>query len=68
MATDLRPGMPVKVANSKDLYYGFEGQVQKVVDGFVGVIFAGGNWLKHVRFRPSDLEVVEARGKKRGKK
>jgi hypothetical protein len=65
MATDLRPGMPVKVINQKDTYFGFEGQVQKVVDGAVGVIFTNGNWAKQVRFWPEDLQIIEARGKKR---
>jgi hypothetical protein len=60
--------MPVKVVNPRDIYYGFEGQIQKVVDGAVGVIFTSGNWAKHVRFAPQDLEVVEQRGKKKGKK
>jgi hypothetical protein len=67
MAAELRPGMPVKVINPRDLYYGFEGQVQKVVDGGVGVIFTNGNWAKHVRFAPGDLEIVEPRGKRRKK-
>ncbi|MBC8121593.1 MAG: DUF3252 domain-containing protein [Gemmatimonadaceae bacterium] len=59
--------MPVKVVNPRDQYYGFEGQVQKVVDGAVGVIFSGGNWIKLVRFASKDLEVVEQRGKRRKK-
>lgn len=67
MAVELRPGMPVKVVNPKDQYYGFEGQIQRVVDGAVGVIFTNGNWAKHVRFWPGDLEIVEQRGKKRKK-
>ncbi|BAC89182.1 NAD(P)H dehydrogenase subunit NdhS [Gloeobacter violaceus] len=67
MTPELRPGMPVKVINPRDLYYGFEGQIQKVVDGYVGVIFGGATWIKHVRFVPSDLTVIEPRGKKRGK-
>ncbi len=67
MSTEIRPGMPVKVVNPRDQYYGYEGQVQRVIDGYVGVIFAGGNWLKNVRFRAQDLQVIEPRGKKRGK-
>ncbi|WP_287129948.1 NAD(P)H dehydrogenase subunit NdhS [Candidatus Cyanaurora vandensis] len=55
----IRPGMPVKVINPDDIYYGFEGQVQKLIDGMVAVIFTGGNWIKLVSFKPKDLEVLE---------
>ena len=38
------PGSPVKVTNADDTYYGFEGQVQRVTDGKIAVLFEGGNW------------------------
>jgi len=54
------PGSAVRVSNIGDTYYGFEGQVQRVSDGKVAVIFSGGNWEKMVSFRPSELELVDA--------
>ncbi len=54
------PGSLVRVTNPADLYYGFEGQVQRLTDGRVAVIFGGGNWEKIVSFRPSELELVDA--------
>jgi len=61
----IRPGMSVKIVNADDIYYGFEGQVQKLIDGYVAVIFTGGNWTKLVSFKPADLQILEkAKGKK----
>lgn len=60
MAEMLFPGTLVRVTNPTDLYYGFEGQVQRLTDGRVAVVFSGGNWEKIVSFRPSELEVVDA--------
>lgn len=54
------PGSLVRITNTTDLYYGFEGQVQRVTDGRVAVVFSGGNWEKIVSFRPSELELVDA--------
>jgi hypothetical protein len=54
------PGSLVRITNPADLYYGFEGQVQRVTDNRVAVIFGGGNWEKIVSFRPSELELVDA--------
>ena len=59
------PGSPVRITNVDDTYYGFEGQVQRVSDGKVAVLFEGGNWDKLVTFKMSDLEAVKP---KRGKK
>lgn len=59
------PGSPVRITNIDDTYFGFEGQVQRVTDGKVAVLFEGGNWDKLVTFKTSDLEVVQPR---RGKK
>ncbi|NJL86583.1 MAG: DUF3252 domain-containing protein [Leptolyngbyaceae cyanobacterium SM1_1_3] len=58
------PGSPVKVVNLDDTYYGFEGQVQRISDGKIAVLFEGGNWDKLVTFKLSDLALVE---KSRGK-
>jgi hypothetical protein len=59
------PGMAVKVINPEDTYFGFEGQVQRVADSRIGVLFEGGNWDKLVSFRPSDLETMD---KSKGKR
>ncbi len=58
MDMSILPGMPVRVTNKRDIYYGFQGQVQRVADGRAAVIFGGGNWEKNVTFRLSELEVV----------
>jgi len=54
------PGSLVRITNPADLYYGFEGQVQRLTDNRVAVVFSGGNWEKIVSFRPSELELVDA--------
>ena len=61
------PGSPVRVTNVDDTYYGFQGQVQRITDGDVAVLFEGGNWDKLVTFKLSELETVvktAGRGKK----
>jgi NAD(P)H dehydrogenase subunit S len=62
--TLLLPGSTVRVTNASDTYYKFEGQVQRVSDGRAAVIFSGGNWLKIVTFRLSELEAIDPRQKK----
>lgn len=61
----LFPGAAVRVVNADDTYYGFQGQVQRISDGKVAVLFEGGNWDKLVTFNASELEPLETR---RGKK
>ena len=61
------PGSLVRVTNTEDTYYGFQGLVQRVTDGKVAVLFEGGNWDKLITFRLSELEPVEAPSKKKGK-
>jgi hypothetical protein len=53
------PGSTIRVKNTNDIYYGFQGFVQRVTDGKVAVIFEGGNWDKMVTFRLSELELVD---------
>ncbi len=53
------PGATVRVTNPDDIYYHFEGLVQRVSDGKVGVFLEGGNWDKLVTFQLSELEAVE---------
>ena len=62
------PGSAVRVKNTGDTYYGFQGQVQRVSDGHAAVIFEGGNWTKMISFRLSELESVDVSSRKKGKK
>ncbi len=62
------PGSTVRVTNTNDTYYQFQGLVQWVSDGKVAVLFEGGNWDKLVTFRLSELEEVDlSTAKKKGK-
>ncbi|NJM48091.1 MAG: DUF3252 domain-containing protein [Alkalinema sp. RU_4_3] len=61
------PGSLVKVTNTDDIYYGFQGLVQRVTDGKVAVLFENGNWDKLITFRLSELVPVEVVAKKKGK-
>jgi len=61
------PGATVRVKNPADIYYRYEGLVQRLSDGKVAVLFEGGNWDKLVTFRLPELELVETAGKKKGK-
>jgi hypothetical protein len=54
------PGSAVRVKDSVEIYYGFQGQVQRVTDGKAAVLFEGGNWDKLITFRLSQLEIVDA--------
>jgi hypothetical protein len=53
------PGSTIRVNNSNDIYYGFQGLVQRITDGKVAVLFEGGNWDKMVTFRLSEIELVD---------
>jgi hypothetical protein len=53
------PGSTIRVKNTNDIYYNFQGFVQRVTDGKAAVIFEGGNWDKIVTFRLSELELVD---------
>ncbi|MGB3206091.1 MAG: NAD(P)H dehydrogenase subunit NdhS [Crinalium sp.] len=59
------PGSAVKVKNPTDIYYGFEGLVQRITDGKAAVLFEGGNWDKMITFRLSELEVMETTASKK---
>jgi hypothetical protein len=62
------PGSAVRVINSNDTYYGFQGLVQRISDGKAAVLFEGGNWDKLITFRMSELEIVDATaGRKKAK-
>lgn len=57
------PGSIVKVTNSEDTYYNFEGLVQRVTDGKAAVLFEGGNWDKLITFRLSELAIIDPKKK-----
>ena len=60
------PGATVKVTNPEDIYYNFQGLVQRIDDDRVAVLFEGGNWDKLVTFSLSELESVQLKvGKKK---
>ncbi len=60
------PGSTVTVINSDDIYYKFQGLVQRIDDGRVAVLFEDGNWDKLVTFNISELEPVDlSAGKKK---
>ena len=52
------PGSTIRVKNSNDIYYGFQGFVQRVTDGKAAVIFEGGNWDKMVTFRAVRIRII----------
>ncbi|AFZ16055.1 NAD(P)H dehydrogenase subunit NdhS [Allocoleopsis franciscana] len=61
------PGSIVRVINANDIYYHFQGLVQRVSDGKAAVLFEGGNWDKLITFQLSELEAVELTTGKKGK-
>lgn len=62
------PGSAVRVVNPQQIYYQYQGLVQRVSDGNAAVLFEGGNWDKLVTFRLSELEEVDmTAGRKKGK-
>lgn len=54
------PGSAVRVTNTDDTYYGFQGLVQRISDGKAAVLFEGGNWDKLVTFNLSEIESIDA--------
>lgn len=54
------PGSAVRITNINDIYYGYQGLVQRISGGRVAVLFEGGNWDKLITFKLSDLESVDA--------
>ena len=54
------PGSAVRITNIDDIYYGFQGLVQRISDGKVAVLFEGGNWDKLITFDLSEVEAVDA--------
>jgi hypothetical protein len=61
------PGSVVRVIKPDDIYYHFQGLVQRISDGKAAVLFEGGNWDKLITFNLSELEAVEQKVGKKGK-
>jgi hypothetical protein len=61
------PGSIVRVINANDIYYHYQGLVQRVSDGKAAVLFEGGNWDKLITFQLSEVEAVELTTGKKGK-
>ncbi|MEM9272139.1 MAG: NAD(P)H dehydrogenase subunit NdhS [Cyanobacteria bacterium P01_F01_bin.143] len=59
------PGATVKVINPDDIYFNFQGLVQRIDDDRVAVLFEGGNWDKLVTFRLKELESVQLKVSKK---
>lgn len=57
------PGTTVTVINPDDIYYRYQGLVQRVTDGKVAVLFEGGNWDKLITFNLSELEIFAPKSK-----
>lgn len=53
------PGAVVRVINPKDIYYGYQGYVQRVSSKNAAILFEGGNWDKLVTFQLAELELVK---------
>ncbi len=53
------PGATVRVTNPDDIYYCFEGLVQRVSDGKAAVLFEDGNWDKLVTFQLNELSLLD---------
>lgn len=53
------PGATVRVTNPDDIYYCFEGLVQRVSDGKAAVLFENGNWDKLVTFQLNELSLLD---------
>jgi NAD(P)H dehydrogenase subunit S len=59
------PGATVTITNSDDIYYKFQGLVQRIDDGRVAVLFEGGNWDKLVTFNLAEVKAVDLTKKKK---
>lgn len=57
------PGTTVTVINPDDIYYRYQGLVQRVTDGKAAVLFEGGNWDKLVTFNLSELKIFDPKSK-----
>ena len=49
------PGSTVRVSDSRSIYNGYQGFVQRISGNRAAVLFEGGNWDKLVTLRLRDL-------------
>ena len=52
------PGSFVVVKDTKSIYRGYKGFVQRVTKQRAAVLFEGGNWDKLITFQITSLEIV----------
>lgn len=52
------PGAKVRVTDPDEIYYRYQGLVQRTADGKAAVLFEGGNWDHSVTFSFDQLEEV----------
>ncbi len=52
------PGSFVVVKDTKSIYRGYKGFVQRVTNKRAAVLFEGGNWDKLITFQLTNLEIV----------
>ena len=52
------PGSFVVVKDTKSIYRGYKGFVQRVTKNKAAVLFEGGNWDKLITFQLTNLEIV----------
>ena len=52
------PGSFVAVKDTKSIYRGYKGFVQRVTKNKAAVLFEGGNWDKLITFKLTTLEIV----------
>ena len=52
------PGSFVVVKDTKTIYRGYKGFVQRVTKTRAAVLFEGGNWDKLITFQLTSLEIV----------
>ena len=52
------PGSTVKVIESRSIYKGYRGFVQRISDNKAAVLFEGGNWDKLITIPITSLELA----------
>ena len=52
------PGSSVEVTNSRSIYNGYRGFVQRITEDKAAVLFEGGNWDKLLTIPLEHLELI----------
>ncbi len=58
MLPPILPGSTVIVNDSRSIYNGYKGFVQRISGDKAAVLFEGGNWDKLMTLRIKDLELI----------